>query len=190
MTLSRCTGLAHVENCRNFLFFAWTVHNYVLLLKLTLKFRFIGIHCSCNCGNLDIFLTLLKTFKEMTEYTCVEIICLLKIKCLVNIYQVLITKPDFFHEESRRNLIGTLKELLQLSIVPILNTNDAVAPPPQIDKDLQGVSEMGRVGSVLSVLQQVLNLYNHKLGWDSFPLCNKQSSLNVHIFFRSPESLG
>lgn len=54
--------------------------------------------------------------------------------------QVLITKPDFFHEESRRNLIGTLKELLQLSIVPILNTNDAVAPPPQIDKDLQGVS--------------------------------------------------
>lgn len=53
--------------------------------------------------------------------------------------QVLITKPDFFHEESRRNLIGTLKELLQLSIVPILNTNDAVAPPPQIDKDLQGV---------------------------------------------------
>uniref|UniRef100_K1QYB6 Delta-1-pyrroline-5-carboxylate synthetase n=1 Tax=Magallana gigas TaxID=29159 RepID=K1QYB6_MAGGI len=55
--------------------------------------------------------------------------------------QVLITKPDFFHEESRRNLIGTLKELLQLSIVPILNTNDAVAPPPQIDKDLQGLTE-------------------------------------------------
>ena len=54
--------------------------------------------------------------------------------------KVLITKPDFFHEESRKNLIGTLKELLQLSIVPILNTNDAVAPPPQIDKDLQGVN--------------------------------------------------
>ncbi|KAK3095492.1 hypothetical protein FSP39_015317 [Pinctada imbricata] len=53
--------------------------------------------------------------------------------------QVLITRPDFSHEESRKNLIGTLDELLQHNIIPILNANDAVAPPPELDIDLQGV---------------------------------------------------
>ena len=55
--------------------------------------------------------------------------------------QVLVTKPDLYHEHSRRNLTSTLNELLRLNIIPIVNTNDAVAPPPERDLDLAGVSE-------------------------------------------------
>ncbi|XP_014240796.1 delta-1-pyrroline-5-carboxylate synthase isoform X1 [Cimex lectularius] len=53
----------------------------------------------------------------------------------VKIAQVLVTKPDFYNEETRRNLISTLSELISLNIVPIINTNDAVTPPPQTDED-------------------------------------------------------
>lgn len=53
----------------------------------------------------------------------------------VKIAQVLVTKPDFYNDETRRNLISTLSELISLNIVPIINTNDAVTPPPQTDED-------------------------------------------------------
>lgn len=43
--------------------------------------------------------------------------------------QVLVTKPDFYNEETRRHLFSTLNELISLNIVPIINTNDAVSPP-------------------------------------------------------------
>jgi delta-1-pyrroline-5-carboxylate synthetase len=49
---------------------------------------------------------------------------------------VLVTKPDFYNEETRRNLFSTLSELISLNIVPIINTNDAVTPPPQIDEEV------------------------------------------------------
>lgn len=49
------------------------------------------------------------------------------------------TKPDFYNEKSRKNLRSTLNELLKLNIVPIINANDAVAPPPDMDMDLAGV---------------------------------------------------
>lgn len=51
----------------------------------------------------------------------------------VKIAQVLVTKPDFYNDETRNNLISTLSELISLNIVPIINTNDAVTPPPQDD---------------------------------------------------------
>uniref|UniRef100_A0A1B6CSU1 Delta-1-pyrroline-5-carboxylate synthase n=1 Tax=Clastoptera arizonana TaxID=38151 RepID=A0A1B6CSU1_9HEMI len=54
----------------------------------------------------------------------------------VKIAQVLVTKPDFYNEETRKNLISTLSELISLNIVPIINTNDAVTPPPQVDEDV------------------------------------------------------
>ncbi|XP_030755716.1 delta-1-pyrroline-5-carboxylate synthase [Sitophilus oryzae] len=54
----------------------------------------------------------------------------------VKIAQVLVTKADFYNEETRRNLISTLSELISLNIVPIINTNDAVSPPPQIDEPI------------------------------------------------------
>uniref|UniRef100_A0A8D8RMW0 Delta-1-pyrroline-5-carboxylate synthase n=1 Tax=Cacopsylla melanoneura TaxID=428564 RepID=A0A8D8RMW0_9HEMI len=56
----------------------------------------------------------------------------------VKIAQVLVTKPDFYNEETRRNLFSTLSELISLNIVPIINTNDAVTPPPQVDEDQSG----------------------------------------------------
>lgn len=46
------------------------------------------------------------------------------------------TKPDFYNEETRRNLFSTLSELISLNIIPIINTNDAVTPPPQIDEEV------------------------------------------------------
>lgn len=50
-------------------------------------------------------------------------------------FQVLVTKPDFYNEETRNNLFCTLSELISLNIVPIINTNDAVSPPMFIRDD-------------------------------------------------------
>lgn len=47
----------------------------------------------------------------------------------IKIAQVLVTEPDFYNEETRKNLFSTLTELISLNIVPIINTNDAVVPP-------------------------------------------------------------
>ncbi|XP_038599712.1 delta-1-pyrroline-5-carboxylate synthase isoform X2 [Tachyglossus aculeatus] len=54
--------------------------------------------------------------------------------------QILVTNLDFHDEQKRRNLNGTLHELLRMNIVPIINTNDAVVPPAEPNSDLQGVN--------------------------------------------------
>ncbi|KAM6951850.1 delta-1-pyrroline-5-carboxylate synthase [Aplochiton taeniatus] len=54
--------------------------------------------------------------------------------------QILVTNLDFYDEQKRRNLSGTLRELLRMTIVPVINTNDAVEPPPEPDSDLRGVN--------------------------------------------------
>ncbi|KAA0201787.1 hypothetical protein HAZT_HAZT006714 [Hyalella azteca] len=51
----------------------------------------------------------------------------------VRVAQILITKPDFYSDETRMNLIATINELLTLNILPIINTNDAVSPPPDLE---------------------------------------------------------
>ena len=53
----------------------------------------------------------------------------------VKVAQILITKPDFYSDETRRNLISTINELLTLNIFPIINTNDAVSPPPELEEE-------------------------------------------------------
>ncbi|CAL8259891.1 unnamed protein product [Arctogadus glacialis] len=53
--------------------------------------------------------------------------------------QILVTNLDFHDDQKRRNLNSTLQELLRMNIVPIINTNDAVVPPPEPNSDLQGV---------------------------------------------------
>ncbi|KAK3925381.1 putative delta-1-pyrroline-5-carboxylate synthase [Frankliniella fusca] len=55
----------------------------------------------------------------------------------VKIAQVLVTKPDFYNEDTRQHLFSTLTELISLNIVPIINTNDAVSPPPLATEDLK-----------------------------------------------------
>uniref|UniRef100_A0A672MIJ4 Delta-1-pyrroline-5-carboxylate synthase n=1 Tax=Sinocyclocheilus grahami TaxID=75366 RepID=A0A672MIJ4_SINGR len=54
--------------------------------------------------------------------------------------QILVTNLDFHDDQKRRNLKSTLHELLRMNIVPIINTNDAVVPPPEPNSDLQGVN--------------------------------------------------
>ncbi|XP_016335651.1 delta-1-pyrroline-5-carboxylate synthase-like isoform X2 [Sinocyclocheilus anshuiensis] len=53
--------------------------------------------------------------------------------------QILVTNLDFHDDQKRRNLNSTLHELLRMNIVPIINTNDAVVPPPEPNSNLQGV---------------------------------------------------
>lgn len=53
----------------------------------------------------------------------------------VKLAQILVTTADFRNEETKRNLFSTLTELISLNIVPIINTNDAVTPPPKDDDD-------------------------------------------------------
>ena len=52
--------------------------------------------------------------------------------------QVLVTQPDFANMETKRQLFQTIHELLNLNIIPIINTNDAVSPPPQSITDYGG----------------------------------------------------
>lgn len=56
----------------------------------------------------------------------------------VRIAQVLVTKSDFTDDYTRKHLFQTMSELLALNIVPIVNTNDAVAAPAQVYDALEG----------------------------------------------------
>lgn len=67
----------------------------------------------------------------------------------LRIAQVLLTKPDFYNEETRKNLFATLSELISLNIVPIINTNDAVSPPMFIVDEEVKVKGSKRVNSLL-----------------------------------------
>ena len=53
--------------------------------------------------------------------------------------QVLVNKVDFYNEYTRENLQATLNELLELNIIPILNTNDAIASKPGKDLEVKGM---------------------------------------------------
>jgi delta-1-pyrroline-5-carboxylate synthetase len=65
----------------------------------------------------------------------------------VRIAQVLLTKPDFYNEETRKNLFATLSELISLNIVPIINTNDAVTPPMFVVEEDHPVKGSKRVST-------------------------------------------
>ncbi|XP_077481950.1 delta-1-pyrroline-5-carboxylate synthase isoform X2 [Stigmatopora argus] len=96
--------------------------------------------------------------------------------------QVLVTNLDFYDEQKRKNLNSTLQELLRMNIVPIVNTNDAVVPPPQPDSDLQGVISIKDNDSLaarlavemeadlLIALSDVEGLYNRPPGTDDAKL--------------------
>nr|CAH7739757.1 unnamed protein product [Callosobruchus chinensis] len=89
----------------------------------------------------------------------------------VKIAQVLVTKADFYNEETRRNLISTLSELISLNIVPIINTNDAVSPPPQIDEPIGDNDSLAAMlaaevqSDLLILMSDVDGIYN-KPPWE------------------------
>ncbi|RVE59661.1 hypothetical protein OJAV_G00190920 [Oryzias javanicus] len=96
--------------------------------------------------------------------------------------QVLVTNLDFHDEEKRQNLHSTLQELLCMNIVPIINTNDAVVPPPEPNSDLHGVISIKDNDSLaarlavemkadlLIALSDVEGLYNSPPGTDDAKL--------------------
>ncbi|KAM4524063.1 delta-1-pyrroline-5-carboxylate synthase [Odontesthes bonariensis] len=98
--------------------------------------------------------------------------------------QVLVTSLDFHDDEKRQNLHSTLQELLRMNIVPIINTNDAVVPPPEPNSDLQGVNVISikdndslaarlaveLKADLLIALSDVEGLYNRPPGTDDAKL--------------------
>ncbi|XKL69203.1 hypothetical protein PGB90_006972 [Kerria lacca] len=60
-------------------------------------------------------------------------------------YKVLVTEQDFFNEKTRQNLCSTLNELINLNIVPIINTNDAVTPPSSNENKIPGAKKLIRI---------------------------------------------
>ncbi|XP_069547350.1 delta-1-pyrroline-5-carboxylate synthase isoform X1 [Brachyistius frenatus] len=98
--------------------------------------------------------------------------------------QVLVTNLDFHDDQKRRNLNSTLRELLRMNIVPIINTNDAVVPPPEPNSDLQGVNVISikdndslaarlaveMKADLLIALSDVEGLYNSPPGTDDAKL--------------------
>ncbi|XP_053721509.1 delta-1-pyrroline-5-carboxylate synthase isoform X3 [Synchiropus splendidus] len=97
---------------------------------------------------------------------------------------VLVTNLDFHDDQKRQNLNSTLQELLQMNIVPIINTNDAVVPPPEPNSDLQGVNVISikdndslaarlaveMKAELLIALSDVEGLYNSPPGTDDAKL--------------------
>lgn len=68
----------------------------------------------------------------------------------VKLAQVLVTKPDFLNEETRKNLFSTLSELISLNVVPIINTNDAVSPPMEVTNSEEEIAAgAGRRGILI-----------------------------------------
>lgn len=108
--------------------------------------------------------------------------------------QVLVTNLDFHDDEKRQNLNSTLQELLRMNIVPIINTNDAVVPPPEPDSDLQGVNVgTGSMGATLAVAAGELRLLaeavfvqcvHHSLT-TTFSVSNIHSESHLPQFFSS-----
>ncbi|KAM9817015.1 delta-1-pyrroline-5-carboxylate synthase [Neosynchiropus ocellatus] len=98
--------------------------------------------------------------------------------------QVLVTNLDFHDDQKRQNLNSTLQELLRMNIVPIINTNDAVVPPPEPNSDLQGVNVISikdndslaarlaveMKAELLIALSDVEGLYNRPPGTDDAKL--------------------
>lgn len=71
--------------------------------------------------------------------------------------QVLVNKLDFYNEYTRENLQSTLNALIDLNIVPILNTNDAIANKPGADaiydvKGLISINDNDSLAARLAVL--------------------------------------
>ena len=71
--------------------------------------------------------------------------------------QVLVTKQDFINDDTREQLFNTIRELMALNIIPIINTNDAVSPPPPPDVYAQGILNIADNDSLASRIAVDIN---------------------------------
>ena len=87
--------------------------------------------------------------------------------------QVLVNKSDFANTLTLQYLKSTLNELLELNIVPILNTNDAMSPPTEGQLETHGIisvndndslaAQLARLikSDLLVIMSNVNGLYNN-----------------------------
>ncbi|UJR37450.1 hypothetical protein I4U23_030153 [Adineta vaga] len=116
----------------------------------------------------------------------------------IGVAQVLVTKSNFYNANSRKNLQATLDELLNLNIIPILNTNDAVAPFTDTDAELTAAKDgivvndndslAARLGVLISadlllIMSDVNGVYTGPPGLEGSRLlhtfCPKQDSQKI-----------
>ena len=71
--------------------------------------------------------------------------------------QVLVTKQDFHNDETREQLFNTIRELMALNIIPIINTNDAVSPPPPPEIYSEGILNIADNDSLASRIAVDIN---------------------------------
>lgn len=71
--------------------------------------------------------------------------------------QVLVTKNDFLSRQTMIHLGETLNELMRTNVVPIINENDAIAPPGTINADLEGVLSVTDNDSLAANVSRHLN---------------------------------
>ena len=71
--------------------------------------------------------------------------------------QVLVTKQDFINDDTREQLFNTIRELMALNIIPIINTNDAVSPPPPPDVYARGILNIADNDSLASRIAVDIN---------------------------------
>lgn len=100
--------------------------------------------------------------------------------------QVLVNKSDFYNEYTRENLQATLNELLELNIIPILNTNDAVALKPAKNPNVDGdisINDNDSLAARLAVLieSDLLIIMSDVNGLYNKPPCEQDSHL-LHTF--------
>lgn len=118
--------------------------------------------------------------------------------------QVLVNKLDFYNEYTRENLQSTLNSLIDLNIVPILNTNDAIASKPGAENlDVAGVISINDNDSLaarlavliesdlLLIMSDVNGLYNKPpTQQDSHLLATFNPNKNSNIKFGDKSNVG
>merc|ERR1719336_2456644 len=118
--------------------------------------------------------------------------------------QVLVTKQDFINDDTREQLFNTIRELMALNIIPIINTNDAVSPPPQesfmpgtlniTDNDSLASRVAVDVGADLAILMSdVDGIYDRppkEDGANLLPYCNPNRAQNIQFGAKSDYGTG
>ncbi|XP_048584546.1 delta-1-pyrroline-5-carboxylate synthase isoform X2 [Nematostella vectensis] len=100
--------------------------------------------------------------------------------------QILLTRPDLRDAYARENLRSTVEALISMKCIPIINENDAVAPPPGLDQDLAGVISLKDNDSLAALLAveiraDLLILLSDVNGIYDGPPDNPQSQI-MHTF--------